>query len=50
MKIEITEDLAETLRSVLGDILDGRGNFGGRTIWELEKFYEQLAGEKKEND
>jgi hypothetical protein len=44
--LELTNEQAEALTYVLGDILDGRGNFDGTTLFEVDPIYEQLAGAK----
>jgi hypothetical protein len=41
--LSLTKEQVETLTGVLGDVLDGRGNFDGKTLWLLDPIYEKLT-------
>jgi hypothetical protein len=43
--LELSPELAETLTGVLGDLLDGTGNFSGSILVDLDEIYEMLAGD-----
>jgi|LakMenEpi03Aug12_release.lakeMendotaPanAssembly.Ray.scaffolds.fasta_scaffold4981850_2 hypothetical protein len=43
VKLTLTPEQVEALIEVLGDVLDGRGNFDGATLFQIDPIHEKLT-------